>query len=243
MCSMTWSRSSEELALCFNRDEQHSRADALPPQVWKEGFLAPVDATAGGTWLAVRRDGRVLALLNHYPQGFKRRGQAVSRGNFVAALAASSVEPSAALMEDCGLRRTNPFRLVVLGLRQPTLVLTWNGRRLARRRLDGDVGFVTSSSWNTRSVTAGRRALFRKWWRHHLAPGLDAMRDFHSDPTHPRGSAWAVCMSRDDARSVSLNTVRLTLCAAEMTQQLRARDADSFSGARHRARLSLSMPA
>lgn len=240
---MTWSRSPGELVLCFNRDEQHSRDAALPPRVWEEGFLAPVDATAGGTWLAVRRDGLVLALLNHYPAGFKRRDQAASRGALVAALAAAAQVPSPTVMEACGLSRTNPFRLVVLGLRQSAQIYTWNGTKLGRRRLEDSTGFVTSSSWNTRSVTAGRRALFQKWWREHPAPDLSAMREFHSDPIHPRGSAWAVCMSRADARSVSLNTVCVTPRQAEMTQQLREQDAHSFSGARHRARISISMTA
>lgn len=237
---MTWSSSPGELVLCFNRDEQHSRVESLPPRVWPEKFLAPVDAAAGGTWLAVRRDGLVLALLNHYPSGFQRRRQARSRGALVTTLAGMKVRPSAEVMRDAGLARMNPFRLVVLGLEEAAEILTWDGRRLLRRSLDVKEGFVTSSSWNTRAVTAARQALFRKWRLTYPTPNPGKMRDFHGDAAHSRGSPWAVCMSRDDARSVSLNTVRVTPRRAVMTQQFRERDAASFSGAVHRATLTFS---
>lgn len=237
---MTWSSSPGELVLCFNRDEQHSRAESLPPRVWPEKFLAPVDAAAGGTWLAVRSDGLVLALLNHYPSGFRRRSQAWSRGALVTTLAGMEVRPTAAVMRDAGLARMNPFRLVVLGLDEVPEMFTWDGRRLVRRALDSGLAFVTSSSWNTRAVTAARQALFRKWRLTHPTPNPAKMRGFHGDAAHSRGSPWAVCMSREDARSVSLNTVRVTPRRAVMTQQFREREADSFSGAVHRATLTLS---
>jgi hypothetical protein len=134
----------------------------------------------------------------------------------------------------------NPFRLVVLGLDEVPKMFTWDGRRLVRRALDSGLAFVTSSSWNTRAVTAARQALFRKWRLTHPTPNPAKMRGFHGDAAHSRGSPWAVCMSREDARSVSLNTVRVTPRRAVMTQQFRERDADSFSGAVHRATLTLS---
>ncbi|MEZ5384808.1 MAG: NRDE family protein [Prosthecobacter sp.] len=230
---MTWARSPGELVLCFNRDEQHSRAVSLPPRLWNEGFLAPTDVTAGGTWLAVRRDGVVLALLNHYPKDFQRRYDASSRGALVAALAGAGAKPSIELMRELGVKNTNPFRLVVLGLRQETEIFTWDGKKLTRKRHDDDAGFITSSSWNTKAVTASRQGMFRAWLRRNPTPTMAAMRAFHCLPTHPRGSAYAVCMWRPDARSVSLNTVRMTAFHAEMTQQPRDMNEPSFSIFRH----------
>lgn len=54
------------LVLVANRDEFHDRPTrALHWWDWPQGPLAGRDEQAGGTWLAVRRDGRFAALTNY----------------------------------------------------------------------------------------------------------------------------------------------------------------------------------
>jgi hypothetical protein len=48
-----------------NRDEQLDRASS-PPLVWPEGFLAPRDDVAGGTWLGVNRAGVFVGITNRF---------------------------------------------------------------------------------------------------------------------------------------------------------------------------------
>ena len=72
MCSVSWSRARGGLIVVMNRDERRDRAAACRPRRWpgdgeSGGFTAPVDGDAGGTWIAVRETGVVLALLNHQP--------------------------------------------------------------------------------------------------------------------------------------------------------------------------------
>src|SRR6185295_12334723 len=53
--------------LAANRDEHVTRGVARPPERAQAGgnsFVAPRDSDAGGTWIAVDRDGRTLCLLN-----------------------------------------------------------------------------------------------------------------------------------------------------------------------------------
>jgi len=69
MCliALRWAPGTETpLVLAANRDEFHARpTHALHWWQWPDGPLAGRDEQAGGTWLAVRRDGRFAALTNY----------------------------------------------------------------------------------------------------------------------------------------------------------------------------------
>jgi hypothetical protein len=245
MCSVTWVNSGQgSLALAFSRDERHVRPEGLPPQVWERGgFLAPCDSSAGGTWLAVRKDGAVLALLNHYPRAFIPQKTAPSRGALIPALAATYDKPSLDTLHSHLLPGMNPFRLLWWELYAPGAVLfTWDGCRLRRRRLaSSPVGMLTSSSWQTTAVVAARHALFRRWLGQNFQPSLQDLETFHRQEKHPRGPEWAVCMSRADARTVSLNTVYVTPHEARMTHEVRRADSQGFMSPRHCASVTLSV--
>jgi len=193
-------------------------------------FTAPVDGDAGGTWIAVRDAGVVLALLNHQPA---KRAPSVdggtdasrparrpidwsaaetppprtSRGLLVTALAAEPGIPDAARLRAAGLGSLAPFRLFIAGPSTPPRVLTWNGVSLTTRRLDPRRGFLTSSSWNPRAVIAVRQACFRAFARHHRQPSRADLVAFHGRTGHSRGTPWAICMAREDARTVSTTVV------------------------------------
>jgi uncharacterized protein with NRDE domain len=100
------------LVLAANRDEFHARPTrSLHWWRWPDGPLAGRDEQAGGTWLAVRRDGRFAALTNVRDPAAARGER--SRGALpVAALEASSLE---ALADDVYRRRESygPFNLLV----------------------------------------------------------------------------------------------------------------------------------
>lgn len=232
MCTVTWSfRAKGELRLCFNRDERHERATSLPPLRWDGDSIAPVDATAGGTWLAVRRDGVVLALLNHYPKSRISGSQAASasRGSIIPQLASQSVTPCVTALRRLTPHTMLPYRLLVLTPAAQASLFTWNGGKLSVRDLpNGVTGMLTSSSWQSASVYAARRGFFRAWSKAHTRPSLNNLREFHSITMHPRGPAWAICMTRDDAQTVSLNTLSIGNQQARMTHQQRPRDASSF---------------
>lgn len=69
------------LVLAANRDEKYARP-TRPPEVLGDGIAGGVDVISGGTWLAVRRDGRFAAVTNQRvlapaPLGLRSRGLAV----------------------------------------------------------------------------------------------------------------------------------------------------------------------
>src|SRR4051812_14978702 len=69
------------LILAANRDEIYARP-ARPPESLGDGIAGGVDALSGGTWLAIRRDGRFAAVTNQralapVAPGLRSRGLAV----------------------------------------------------------------------------------------------------------------------------------------------------------------------
>ena len=212
MCSVSWVRRRGSLVVVMNRDERRDRAPGRPPRRWPGrggGFTAPVDGDAGGTWIAARDSGVVLALLNHQSsEGAPAPGvPRISRGRLVTALAEEGGVPDAARLRGRGLASFAPFRLFVIGPRLPPRVFTWTGAALSWRRLDPRAGFLTSSSWNPRTVIPARHARFRAFRRAVGMPTRAALIAFHDQAETPRGPAYAVCMARADARTVSRTVV------------------------------------
>ena len=209
MCSLSWVRRRDTLIVVMNRDERRDRAPARPPRRWRGaagGFTAPVDGDAGGTWIAAKDSGVVLALLNHQApddSGVVGAGRRISRGLLVTALAGEAAPPDAVRLRAAGLRSFAPFRLFVAGPSVPPRVFTWDGAVLRARRLDPRFGFLTSSSWNPRAVIPARHARFRAFARAHRRPTRADLLAFHARADDPRGTPWAICMARDDARTVS----------------------------------------
>ena len=229
MCSVSWVRRRDALLVVMNRDERRDRAPARPPRRWRggvEAFTAPVDGDAGGTWIAAKDSGVVLALLNHQApddSGAVRpvgAGRPISRGLLVTALAAEAAPPDAARLRAAGLRSYAPFRLFVAGPSVPPRVFTWNGAALRAHRLDPRVGFLTSSSWKPSAVIPARHARFRAFRRTVGVPTRAELIAFHDQAETARGPAYAVRMARADARTVSRTVVEW--CAGRVSMAYRA---------------------
>ncbi len=221
MCSVSWIRGRGSLVVVMNRDERRDRAPARPPRLWRggvEAFTAPVDGQAGGTWIAARDSGVVLALLNHQPARGAPAPAAslISRGRLIAALAGEAGVPDGARLRDAGLASFAPFRLFVAAPAVPPRVFTWNGVALTSRRLDPRAGFLTSSSWNPRAVLPARHARFRAFRRAHPSPSRGDLVAFHDEASDVRGGAWAIRMSRNDARTVSVTAIEVTASGVRM---------------------------
>jgi uncharacterized protein with NRDE domain len=85
------------LVLAANRDETYARP-TRPPEALGDGIAGGVDVASGGTWLAIRRDGRFATVTNQQvlapmPPGLRSRGLAVrelaaveDQAGYVAAL-------------------------------------------------------------------------------------------------------------------------------------------------------------
>ena len=67
MCTVSFYKNNAQVIITSNRDEHHSRAKALPPQIYQTESCQLIyckDAQANGTWMALRNDGATIVLLN-----------------------------------------------------------------------------------------------------------------------------------------------------------------------------------
>lgn len=222
MCTATWTIHEDGYELFFNRDEKRDRPCAMPPRVrCLRGvqLICPTDTKAGGTWLAVNQHGLAVGLLNHYPESRPPvPEQPRSRGHLVFEVADT---PSAAAVEAV-LRRANlavyqPFTLLALARGEPPVTLNWNARRIDRQI--APTLPLTSSSFDTEAVIAGRRATFADILGNDVpSPTADRLIAYHRSHL-PNHGAYSVCMHRRDARTVSFSHIKVTALKAVFEYQ------------------------
>lgn len=209
MCTLSWFKTAEGYELFFNRDEQVTRRRAELPEIYTSSsvkIIAPTDADAGGTWIAVNQYGLSLCLLNHYDSeiGLDTNREWVSRGTIVRELASNEalglVELAFAGLD---LLQFKPFRLFVLNPAGKSLFFTWDGKQVSmERNIDKP---RTSSSYDPQTVRRVRKELFANSGLHDCNDRQRFL-DFHASHD-PEASAYSVCMHRDDANTVSLSHI------------------------------------
>jgi len=208
------------LRLVANRDEQRSRADALPPRlVERNGVhsIQPIDAASGGTWVAVNEFGVAFALLNVNPATPFQAGTH-SRGEIIAALAAlDSIEDVVEAMKAVDHAQYSPFRLICAAGEVAVEIAPYLSLR-RQHALDSPVMFTSSGLGDDR-VEGPRRRLFDELVGVTDAGGrktIDRQDSFHahrwSDAPH-----LSVFMSRDDACTVSRTVIEVRERGVAMT--------------------------
>jgi hypothetical protein len=216
------------LRIVCNRDEQRTRAAALPPTVHTIGdrrVAMPIDPAGGGSWIAVSDRGLVFALLNLSQEGgvdapsratTRSQPMRLSRGMLIPEVAASDSVTQAldhALSVD--VTRYHPFRLLLVDRHQ--LVECWpEARRLRYRRsfLQGPL-MRTSSGLGDSVVLGPRRALFRRFFDFTRDPRA-AQDGFHEHQWSGREHV-SVRMERPDAKTVSRTVVDVRCDVASLT--------------------------
>jgi hypothetical protein len=225
--------------VAMNRDELRSRAPAVPPAVTELGstsMMAPRDAQAGGTWIAVNAHGLVIALLNRYDEpGSLERAVAWllqppvgarSRGRLIDDVAECRSPPQVAeLFADHAevLQRTQPFDLIAAAAKGDVLHLGWDGATVHTDPLTPPALLVSAA----RDLPAVRQA--RSGW---LPDLVATVSHEHGDPVsamaavsdrfagHLAGKGpLGICMHRDEAGTVSHTQVWLQAREAVMRYQ------------------------
>jgi hypothetical protein len=213
MCTVSWIRGDAGYQLFFNRDEKFKRKRALPPRLEERDsvkFLAPVDPDFGGTWIAANELGMTVCLLN----GANLTGAAApdqvaarSRGLLLAELMpCSSMDALVKHVLGADLSGFAPFTLAALEPDQPAALMEWDGSQKTVRSQDERCFMLTSSSFETGLVRAGREEQFRKLLAAH--PDAEMLTAFHKSHV-PSRSAYSTCMHRPDAQTVSFSRIHV----------------------------------
>ncbi|MBL8174434.1 MAG: NRDE family protein [Bryobacterales bacterium] len=212
MCTVSWLHQDTGYRLLCNRDEKKTRLPALPPQsYWSNGvrYIAPRDGDGGGTWIATNERGMTLCLLNGAPRR-KPFLTARSRGLLIPDLIASpSLSALRERVASMNLASYAPFLLAGLEPSSPATLIEWDGlETIAFPDADSFMP-LTSSSFDPQAVCRRRKAEFARL--RHEAGRVDAglLHRFHSSHEH-NADAYATCMHRPDAQTVSFTSVQVS---------------------------------
>lgn len=196
MCTVSWIHRDQGYCLWFNRDELRTRGpERTPTRETLAGtvVLAPTDAEAGGTWLAVNEFGLTLGLLNGSP-GAKSRTGWTSRGLLVRDLAhAADVDSVLERASRTDLAAYQPFVLLALEPGRAGRILRWDGENLTSLSAASSTPLV-SSGLDAQGARRHRQALWSELVGERADPScVEAFHASHQGAPH----ALPPCLHHD----------------------------------------------
>ena len=214
MCTLTYRLTETGYELFFNRDEQRSRAQAIPPSIDSAlQAIYPVDPIGKGTWLAVHQGGVSLALLNYYQAEKKASGKSfISRGEIILTLL-KSPNTVVETLKGMPLSLYQPFQLCVFPANltlstNQVFYFQWDGEQLheIQQALP-----VTSSGVDYPQVYLARKKRFEQIVLTN-EPTRQQLVQFHK--SQQKEGKLSVKMFREDAKTVSFSHICIS---AEIT--------------------------
>ena len=209
MCTLTYRLTESGYELFFNRDEQRSRAQAIPPKVDATlNAIYPVDPIGAGTWLAVHQNGVSLALLNYYQAEKKvQEGPFISRGEIILKLLE---DPNNIIvnLKKMALASYQAFQLCIfpsdLNLSNNQLrCFQWDGESLTEQ---SQTLPITSSGIDYPQVYEARKASFQQMTTADK-PTAEQLLQFHE--YQQDDGKLSVKMFREDAKTVSFSHISI----------------------------------
>lgn len=215
--------------LISNRDESRRRSPARPPEIRTFGgrkSIMPIDPVSDGTWIAVNDAGVAMTILNRNPRSpvdgksWARGGESLqSRGDIIPSLlsraSAKSAGDAASLIRAADYP---PFRLVISDERS-ILEFVSDGASVqsGTAAAAGTLMMFASSGLGDDLVDPPRRELFLNMFGGKEPEQLlETQQAFHQH-VWPDRSHLSVCMSRDDAWTVSMTTIDVTAARVSLT--------------------------
>lgn len=209
MCTVTYiPQPGGHFILTSNRDENAARSPQHLTRLVQDGttLAFPRDTSAGGTWIAVSADDRVVCLLNgafekhqHHPP-YKR-----SRGLMV--LDFFSYPSAPVFFEKYDFGGMEPFTLLMVD-NGSLYELRWDEKQTHPRELDSLGHHIWSSSTlYPKEIREIREGWFAQWLEGRDNFSLEAIQQFHR--TGGAGDAWnGFIMNRDNrVQTVSITNI------------------------------------
>jgi len=218
LCTLSFIKIPNGIRLIHSRDEQRTRAPGQPPSVWsvdEHKLLSPRDPDAGGTWVALRDDGVILAVMNRNPEPppTLNRSSLSSRGLLIGDLAAQPPEALESALQEIQAAKFAPFRAFAAipprdGKPAVLAAAEWQARSASPQSRPKVTTHQLPACWASSglgdSVVADRLPLFDRTVTPN--PTAESQAAFHNHAWPSRGEA-SVFMSRPDAHTVSITTV------------------------------------
>jgi len=241
MCTLSFVATGQGFLLAMNRDEQRTRAHALPPTIQRCGDLSALypSEQGGGTWLGINEAGLCVALINWYSRPQYPGTPAFSRGTIIPRLLALATrEEMDRSLLSLPLNRLNPFRLFVIG-KESEGIAEYRTDNSGIERVDHPwvPNHWFSSGHDEASATAFRGSVCRKAATERDAGSLPWLKRLHA--THdPEAGSVSICMHREDAVTVSMTLLEVSNSEAVMSYH-DGEPCQSSAGVPHLNRLSI----
>lgn len=211
MCTVTFiPLGNNDFILTSNRDEDPSRK-TIPPKKYIEedvSLIYPKDELAGGTWIGLSENKRLICLLNG---GFVKHQRAKtyekSRGVIVKELLIST--DAVAVIENYDFKNIEPFTIVLVdwkdGLKAYELV--WTGEHKRFNLLEDEPKIWSSATLYDAEMTKKRKVWFANWLETIDEFSQQQIIDFHKDDT--KGSPEVTFkMKRETVETVSVTSIK-----------------------------------
>jgi Transport and Golgi organisation 2 len=213
MCTLSFVATDHGFLLAMNRDEQRTRAHALPPTIQRCGDLSALypSEPSGGTWVGINEAGLCIALINWYSRPQYQGTPAFGRGAIIPRLLASPTQQKI----DCSVRalpfdQLNPFRLFVIG-KEADGIHEYRSDSSGLERVVHPwlANHWFSSGHDEASVSTTRGSVCRNAKTETDAGTLAWIERLHASHK-PLEGAHSICMHRDDAMTVSLTILEVS---------------------------------
>ena len=195
--------------LTSNRDETPLR-NTIAPDFYQEDnatLLYPKDEFAGGTWIGVSDQKRVICLLNgafekHQRKEFYRK----SRGIIVTELL--SVEDAVSAIHQTNFIDIEPFTLVLIDFKNELKIfeLVWDGENKHFHQLENSPKIWSSATLYNEDMKLERQYWFSVWLQENKLFSQDKILAFHKDSSKGTKET-AIKMKRTFVETVSITSI------------------------------------
>lgn len=181
MCTVTYiPQGKDSFILTSNRDEQPSRS---PQNITLDShndlqLAFPRDNAAGGTWVAISNDDRMVCLLNGAFEKHTRK-PAYKKSRGIMVLEFFHYPSAAAFLEKYDLHGMEPFTMIIAEKGSLT-ELIWDEKEKHINALNSKAFYIWSSATlYPKAIKAKRESWFRNWLAESSALDLENIMDFH----------------------------------------------------------------
>jgi Transport and Golgi organisation 2 len=181
MCTVSFIQVKDQFFITSNRDEKLMRKTALAPAVYtynNSTLLYPKDASAGGSWICLNKNGNAAVLLNGaFSKHLCNPPYRLSRGIIFLDIIADS-EPIAAFAS-INLYKIEPFTIIILAANL-LYECRWDGTQKHCRLLNNNLAYIWSSATLYTSETMFKRQQwFTNWLHNNPLPTPEDILKFH----------------------------------------------------------------
>lgn len=211
MCTVTYlPLGPDNFILTSNRDESPLR-ETLPPAVYIENgvkLVYPKDALAGGSWIGMSDQKRLVCLLNGGFEKHQRKPQyGMSRGVVVQQLLV--IAKPLHYMDTVDLEDVEPFTVVFISWQEglKTYQWVWDGISKHFSELPQKPSIWSSSPLYNREMKKERQHWFQDWLVKHPEISREAILKFHQN-RELGTKTTAPVMDRLFVKTVSISSIQ-----------------------------------